>query len=237
MPNNAKTPALVKNRLLNFLPTDESEFLRKYLKAVAFEPGDVLFHSGDVIRRVYFPNGGMISLLSVTQSGQTVEIGYTSREGMVGVPLILGRREMPYEAVAQTASSGFSMEAKDLIEQFQKFKHLNAALLRYVSALLKQLAQSGVCNNFHTIEARLCRWMMVMLDHTDRDVLMLTQEFIAYILGVQRTSVGMVAGNLQSAGIIRYRRGKIEIVDRDKLAAAACECYWIVKNEYETFLK
>lgn len=237
MPNNAKTPILVKNRLLAALPPEEFELFRKYLKAVSFEPGDVLFHTNDSIRRVYFPSDGMISLLSVTQSGQTVEIGYVAREGMVGVPLILGRTEMPYQATAQTHSSGFSMEAKDLIEYFQRYKSFNAALLRYVSILLKQLAQSGVCNNFHTIEARLCRWMMVMLDNSDSDVLMLTQEFIAYILGVQRTSVGMIAGNLQSAGIIRYRRGRIEIIDREKLAAAACECYRVIKNEYDSFLK
>lgn len=237
MPNNAKTPILVRNRLLSALPPDEYEFLRKYLKAVSFEPGDVLFHTGDVIRRVYFPNDGMISLLSVTESGQTVEIGYAAREGMIGVPLILGRKEMLYQATAQTPSSGFSMEARNIVDAFQRCKVFNTACLRYVSALLKQIAQSSVCNNFHTIEARFCRWMMTMLDYSDSDVLMLTQEFIAYILGVQRTSIGMIAGNLQSAGIIRYRRGKIEIVDREKLAATACECYRIVKNEYENFLE
>ena len=237
MPDTPKMSVLVKNRLLAALPPAEYGLLKPLLKPVSFASGDILFHAGDPIRRVYFPNNGMISLLSVTHSGQTVEVGFTGEEGVVGLPLLLGRDEMPYQAMAQTPSEGFSVEAADIIGQFRRGGALHDVLLRYVFALIKQLMQTGLCHNFHNIEARLCRWLMIMLERSDTDYLTLTQEFIAHMLGVQRTSVAMIAGTLQAEGIIRYSRGRIEIIDREKLAATACECYLIVKDEFDNFLK
>lgn len=226
-----------KNRLLVVLPPDIFKNMLPHFEAVSFVPGDILFQSGDKIRHVYFPLNGMISLLSVTEQGQTIEIGYTSHEGMIGLPIVLGRKEMPYQAMAQANTDCLRIEAKYAVEHFCRGGEFHDVLLRYVSALMKQLSQTGVCNHFHTIEARLCRWLLVMFGHSDSNVLNLTQEFLSHMLGVQRTSVGLVAGTLQSAGIIRYSRGKIELLDRKKMEAWACECYFIVKDEYDHFLE
>lgn len=226
----------IKNRLLATLPAEIYESLFPHFEKVSFVPGDILFQSGDKIRHVYFPGNGMISLLSVTEQGQTVEIGYTSYEGMVGLPIVLGRDEMPYQAMAQAKTDCLRIEARIIVSYFCHGDRFHDVLLRYVSALMKQLSQTGVCNHFHSIEARLCRWLLVMFEHSDSNILYITQEFLSHMLGVQRTSVGLVAGTLQSAGIIRYSRGRIELLDSDKMKAWACECYFIVKDEYDHFL-
>ncbi|MGI8495528.1 MAG: Crp/Fnr family transcriptional regulator [Pyrinomonadaceae bacterium] len=226
----------IKNRLLAALPVETYESLLPHFEEFSFVPGDILFQAGDKIRHVYFPGKGMISLLSVTEQGQAIELGYSSREGMVGLPIILGRDEMPYQAMAQADTDCLRIDSRIIVSYFRRGEMFQDVLLRYVSALMKQISQTGVCNHFHTIEARLCRWLLVMFEHSDTNILRLTQEFFSHMLGVQRTSVGLVAGTLQSAGIIRYSRGKIELLDRNKMKAWACECYFIVKKEYDHFL-
>lgn len=230
------TSMQIKNRLLAALPVETYESLVPHFEEFSFVPGDILFQAGDKIRHVYFPGKGMISLLSVTEQGQTIELGYTSHEGMVGLPIVLGRDEMPYQAMAQADTDCLRIDSKIIVSCFRRGELFHDVLLRYVSALMKQISQTGVCNHFHTIEARLCRWLLVMFEHSDTTILHLTQEFLSHMLGVQRTSVGLVAGTLQSAGIIRYSRGKIELLDRNKMKAWACECYFIVKDEYDHFL-
>jgi CRP-like cAMP-binding protein len=225
----------VQNRLLSALPAEEFDFLKPHLEALSLSRGDIIFQAGDAIRHVYFPNNGMVSLLSVTEEGQTVEIGFTGFEGMVGLPILLSRNEMPYQAMVQVAADCFRVEAKTILKLFGRCGTFHDVVLRYMYVMLRQVSQTCVCNHFHTIEARLCRWLTVMHEHSRNGHLSLTQEFLSNMLGVQRTSIGMIANTLQNDGIIRYSRGKIEIVDYERLKQCACECFFIIKKEYEEF--
>jgi CRP-like cAMP-binding protein len=232
--SNSRLP--LQNRLLSVLPAEEANFLKSYLEPVALTPGTILYQAGDAIGHAYFPNGGMVSLLSITEQGHTVEVGYTGFEGMVGVPLLLGKNEMPYQALVQVGAEGFRVEAKIVLQLFDRGGAFHDAVLRYVYVILKQISQTCVCNHFHTIEARLCRWLTVMCERSGNRHLTLTQEFLAHMLGVQRTSVGLIAHSLQQKGIISYRRGRVEIVDFERLRQCACECFFIVRDEHEKFL-
>lgn len=236
MSNTLDTRHLLRNRLLSVLPTEELDVLKSHLEPITFARGDILFQAGDSIRHVYFPNNGMISLLSVTEQGQTVEVGFTGVEGIVGLPIVLGRDEMAYQAMAQVAADCFRIETGPALKLFKQCGVFHDVVLRFGYVILKQISQTCVCNHFHTIEARLCRWLTVMGERSNNNHLSLTQEFLSHMLGVQRTSVGMIANNMQNNGLIRYSRGKVEIVDIERLRQSACECYFIVKDEYEKFL-
>lgn len=237
MSNMSNTSLLLENRLLKILPAQEFDFLKPHLETLTFLPGDLLFQAGDKIRYVYFPLNGMVSLLSVTEQGNTVEVGFTSNEGMVGVPIILMQNEMPYQAMVQVAAKCCRIEAKYISELFKRGGRFQETSLQYVYLILKQVSQTCICNHFHTIEARLCRWLSVMAERSEESHLSLTQEFLAQMLGVQRTSVGMIANVLQNRGVIKYSRGKIEIKDMDALKGSVCECYHVVKSDYDNFLK
>jgi CRP-like cAMP-binding protein len=237
MSNTLNSRQLVRNRLLSVLPAEEIDSLKSNLELLSLVPGDVLYQAGDKIRHVYFPNTGMVSLLSVTEQGQTVEVGYTGFEGMIGLPCILGQGEMAYQAMVQAPADCFRVDARLVHALFKKNGTFHDVVLRYVYVVLKQISQTCVCNHFHTIEARLCRWLTVMCERSNNKHLSLTQEFLSHMLGVQRTSVGLIANSMQASGIIRYSRGKIEIVDFERLKQSACECYQIVKEEYDKFLK
>jgi CRP-like cAMP-binding protein len=236
MSNTANFRLTLNNRLLSVLPAGEIDFLTPHLEPVSFTPGDMLFQAGDSIRHVYFPNNGMVSLLSVTEAGQTVEVGFTGYEGMVGLPILLGRNDMPYQAMVQVKADGFRVESKVILDLFNQCGTFHKIALRYFYVVFKQISQTCVCNHFHTIEARLCRWLSVMCERSNNQHLSLTQEFLSHMLGVQRTSIGMIANTLQNAGVIRYRRGKIEITDYERLKNSACECFSIVRDEQEKFL-
>jgi CRP-like cAMP-binding protein len=226
----------LKNRLLSALPAEEMDFLKSNLEPVTISSGSIIFQQGDPIHYIYFPNNGMISLLSVTEQGQTVEVGYTGFEGMVGLPILLGRNEMPYQAMVQVASECLRVDSKLIVDLFNRGGVFNHIVLRLLFVILKQASQICVCNHFHTIEARLCRWLTIMHERSRNGHLSLTQEFLSQMLGVQRTSIGMIAKSLQNAGIIRYSRGKIEITDYERLKQNACECFFIIKDEQEKFL-
>lgn len=236
MLDTAPKTLAIGNKILSTLPKEEFELIQPHLKTCFFKLGQIIYNEGDSINNVYFPKYGMISLLSMTQDGHTVEIGYTSEEGMLGLPIILGRNEMPYQAMAQSKVECFFVEAEVIIKLFGELKVFHDVTLRYVFALMKQLSQTGVCNNFHKIETRLCRWLLIMRENSKSDIMHLTQEFLSHMLGVQRTSIGFVAGALQNAGIIRYTRGKLEILDIERLRDCACECYFIVEDEYNRYL-
>lgn len=236
MLDSVHTLATVNNKLLSALPRAEFELVQPYLKTCSFRLGQIIYQEGDTIGNVYFPKYGMISLLSMTEDGHTVEVAYTSDEGIVGLPIFLGRNEMPYQAMAQSKVECLYVESEVIVKLFKELPIFNQATLRYVFALMKQLSQTGVCNHFHTIETRLCRWLLIMRKNSNSDIMQLTQEFLSHMLGVQRTSIGFVAGALQMAGIIRYSRGKLEILDLERLEQCACECYHIVEEEYEKYL-
>lgn len=221
------------NRLLSALPENELDILRPHFELVNLKLGTVLAEPGDIVRTCYFPLKGMISLLSVTEQGQTVEVGYTGREGMIGLVALLGKNEILYQWMAQANTDALAVDAEIVHDLFNRDSAFHNLLLRYVYALLKQISQTCVCNHFHTIEARLCRWLAVISERSNSERLSLTQEFLAHMLGVQRTSIGLIANSLQQAGIIRYSRGVVDILDGDRLRKAACECYFIVNGEYE----
>lgn len=226
----------VHNSLLTLLPPDEMAVLQPYLEPVSLVAGTLIAQAGDHLTRCYFPNSGMVSLLSVTEQGQTVEVGYTGFEGMVGLSVILGQAEIPYQALVQAKVEGFVADAKIVKKLFDQGGVFQKRALGYTHLIIKQIAQTSICNHFHTIEARLCRWLMVMCERAENCNLVLTQEFLAHMLGVQRTSIGLVATGLQAKGILRYSRGKIEILDVDHLRRLACECYDIVQDALEKFV-
>ena len=226
----------IHNRLLSVLPPTDFSAIRPHLDAVSFEPGTMLARAGDSVRTCYFPNNGMVSLLCVTEQGRSVEAGFAGFEGMIGISVVLGKNEMPYDALVQAPTEGFTAEARVVLDLFNRRGVFHDAVLRFAYVILRQMSQTCVCNHFHTIEARLCRWLTVMCERSGNHRLRVTQEFLAHMLGVQRTSIGLIANSLQRTGSIRYTRGNVEIVDLERLRASACDCYRIVKEEYRNFL-
>lgn len=225
-----------RNKLLSSLPVEEIDFLKTHLELIEFSTGDIIFQAGDAIDYVYFPLNGMISLLSVTEQGQTIEVGFVGWEGLIGLPVLLGKNEIPYQALTQAPTQCLRVKSRIAVQLFKRQGMFHDVVLRYFYVILKQISQTCVCNHFHKIEARLCRWLTVMSERSGNKHLILTQEFLSHMLGVQRTSIGMIAASLQSKGIIRYNRGKMEILDFEKLKSSACVCYEIVKEEHEKFI-
>ena len=225
-----------QNRLLSVLPEGEFEYLAPHLEPVSFPRGTAISQAGDNLTRCYFPTDGMISLLSVTEQGHAVEVGFIGSEGMVGLPIILGQNEMPYQALVQVKSDCLGVDSKYVRELFDQGGVFHDIALRYLYVIIRQVGQTCVCNHFHTIEARLCRWLTVMGERSNTNHLILTQEFLAHMLGVQRTSIGLIANSLQQKGVIRYSRGKVEILQPDELKKLSCECYSVVHDEYQKFL-
>jgi CRP-like cAMP-binding protein len=225
----------IHNRLLSVLPPDEFALLQPHLKDVTFDPGTMLARAGDSISTCFFPNSGMVSLLCTTEDGHSIEAGFAGFEGMIGVAVLLGKNEMPYDALVQAPTTGFTAPAQVVLELFGRGGIFHDVALRFAYVVLKQMSQTCICNHFHTIEARLCRWLTVMCERTNDRHLKVTQEFLAHMLGVQRTSIGMVANSLQRTGAIRYARGKVEIIDLERLRSSACSCYRIVRDANEEF--
>jgi CRP-like cAMP-binding protein len=224
------------NRILAALPQDELSRLAIHLECVHLEKGEVVYITGDRIRHAYFPVGGLFSLLSTTETGSTVEIAMVGNEGMVGLPVILKNGTTPYEVSVQIATDAFRIKAEVLEEEFRKGGALQELVLRYLNVLIGQVSQLTLCNRFHTLELALSRWLLTAQDRANTDSLNLTQEMISQALGVPRTGVTMAAGALQRAGLIRYSRGKIVILDRPKLQANSCECYRIISDQVHHFL-
>lgn len=220
-----------KNRLLSLLPKEEYARLLSNLQPIHLRKGEVLYHPGDVVRYCYFPLSGMISLLSTTEDYKTVEVSAVGNEGLVGVPAILQMSVTPYEVMVQIEANAMRIRADALKAQFNGGGKLHHLLLRYTHALLCQIAQSAVCNRFHTVEQRICRRLLISRDCVQSDVFPLTQESISHMLGTPRTNVSMTAHSLQEQGAIRYKRGIITIAERKVLEETACSCYRIVKNQ------
>jgi len=235
--HDSSNPALeTNNRLLSVLPRDEFEFIRPYLEPAALKLGTTLAQLGDSLDSCFFPNSGMISLLSVTEYGTACEVGYVGFEGMIGLSPLLGKNEMPYQALVQANCTGFRVRTTIAEQLFKQNGAFHDAVLRFAYVVLRQVTQTCTCNHFHNLHSRLCRWLSVMSERSGNKNLALTHEFLAHMLGVQRTSLGLIANSMQKDGLIRYRRGKVEIIDFERLRASACECFGIVKREYEEFL-
>jgi len=226
----------VENRLLAALPRDEYGRLLPQLQQVAFDLGEVVYEFGGHLDYVYFPTTAIVSLLYTMENGASAEMGLTGNDGVVGIALFMGGGTMPNRAVVQSAGGAIRMKAKALQDEFArggKFQHL---LLRYTQALITQISQTAVCNRLHSVEQQLCRWLLLSHDRVNADELIMTQELIADMLGVRREGVTVAAGRLQDSGAISYVRGHIKIVDRKKLEATVCECYRVVKDEFDRLL-
>jgi CRP-like cAMP-binding protein len=203
---------------------------------VRLPAGRVLCEAGGGIRHLYFLKGGMASLLSLTEDGHSVEVGMIGNEGVVGLPAVLGIDTAPYRVVMQLPANALRIKADALRAEFNRGGRLQKLLLHYTHTLLTQIAQSAACNRYHTMKARLCRWLLVSRDRAHTDTLQLTQEFLSQMIGAPRTRVTLVARDLQRAGLIRYSRGQITILDKRGLEAKSCECYRIVKEQISHFL-
>ena len=224
------------NRLLACLPREDYERVLPHLSPVSFALGEVVYESGARMDHIYFPTTAIISLLYMMENGTSAEMGIAGKEGVVGVALFMGGGTMPNRAVVQSAGAAVRMRARVLQEEFARGGAFQRLLLRYTQALLTQMSQTAVCNRLHAIEQQLCRWLLLSHDRLNSDELVMTQELIANMLGVRREGVTAAAGRLQEQGLISYVRGRIQILDRAGLEAAVCECYGVVKDEYDRLL-
>jgi CRP-like cAMP-binding protein len=225
----------LQNHLLAALPPTEWQRWLPQLEAVAMPLGFVLYESGSTLSHVYFPTTALVSLLYVMENGASAEIAIVGNEGLVGISLFMGGESTPSRAVVQSAGDGFRLRAQTIREDFNRSPVLHL-LLRYTQALITQMAQTAVCNRHHSLDQQLCRWLLLSLDRLQGNELVMTQELIANMLGVRREGVTEGALKLQSAGLIRYARGHIVILDRHGLEKRTCECYAVVKKEYDRLL-
>ena len=225
----------LQNQLLAALPGAELQRWLPQLKPVALPLGMVLYEPGSTQSHVYFPTTAIISLLYIIESGASAEIAVVGHEGLVGVSLITGGVSTPSRAVVQSAGTGFRLRGQAVNDQMGHAP-VRAILLRYTQALLTQISQTAVCNRHHTLDQQLCRWLLLSLDRLEGNELIMTQELIANMLGVRREGVTEGALKLQAAGLIRYARGHIVVLDREGLERRTCECYAVVKKEYERLL-
>jgi CRP-like cAMP-binding protein len=225
-----------QNLLLAALPNADYERLLPHLEQVPLELGRALYESGSHQGYVYFPTTSIVSLLYVMEDGSSAEIAIVGKEGVVGIALFMGGESTPSRAVVQSAGYGYRLRPGVLISEFGQGGHLQHLLLRYTQALITQMAQTAVCNRHHAVEKQLCRWLLLSLDRLASNELIMTQELIANMLGVRREGVTEAAGHLQTAGLIHYSRGRITVLDRPKLEARVCECYAVVKREYDRLL-
>ena len=231
-----KVPDPKRNHLLAALPEAESERWLSKLEWVAMPLGNVLYESGKTLSHVYFPTTAIVSLLYVMENGASAEIAVVGNEGIVGVSLFMGGGSTPSRAVVQSAGEGFRLSANALKVEFNLAGLVQRLLLRYTQALITQMAQTAVCNRHHSLDQQLCRWLLLSLDRLQGNELVMTQELIANMLGVRRESVTECAVKLQDAGLIRYTRGRITVLDRPGLERRTCECYAVVKKEYDRLL-
>ena len=226
-----------QNRLLAVLPADVFNRLRPDLKLTAMPLGKVIYESGAELKDVYFPAPGcIVSMLYVMEDGASAEIAVVGEEGMVGIALFMGGGTTPSRALVQSAGQAFRLKGEALKREFDRHTGLQHVLLRFTQALITQMSQTAVCNRHHSLEQQLCRWLLLSLDRLPGNELTMTQELIANMLGVRREGVTEAAGKLQAAGLIQYSRGHITILDRPGLEAKVCECYAVVKNEYDRLL-
>ena len=225
-----------QNHLLAALPAEEYDRVLSQLELVAMPLGWAVYEAGGPQGYVYFPTTSIVSLLYVMQNGASAEIAVTGNDGLVGIALFMGGESTASRAVVQSAGYGYRFKAAALKTEFVLGGPLQHLALRYTQALITQMAQTAVCNRHHALEQQLCRWLLLSLDRLTSNKLEMTQELIANMLGVRREGVTEAAGKLQDAGIIKYVRGRITVLDRSQLEARVCECYAVVKTEMDRLL-
>jgi CRP-like cAMP-binding protein len=225
-----------KNHLLAALTGQEWHRLQPLLEEVELPLGHVLYEPGTTMTHMYFPTTAIISLLYVMENGASAEIAVVGNDGLVPVAMFMGGGSTPSRAVVQSAGHGFRLNAKDLKKEFERGGAVLHLLLRYTQALITKMSQTAVCNRHHALDQQLCRWLLLSLDRLEGPDLVMTQELIANMLGVRREGVTESASKLQNAGLIRYARGRITVLDRLGLEQRSCECYGVVKKEYDRLL-
>jgi CRP-like cAMP-binding protein len=229
-------PNPLQNHLLAALPEEEYKILLSHLEFIPMTLGEVLYESGDKLRYAYFPTTCIVSKLYVMENGASAEIAVVGNEGVIGVALFMGGKTMPNRAVVQSAGYAYRLLEQRFMQEFNRYNVLHHVLLRYTLALMTQTAQTAVCNRHHSIDQQLCRWLLLSLDRLSSNELVMTQELIANMLGVRREGVTEAAGKLQRAGLIHYCRGHITVLDRAGLELRVCECYQVVKTEFNRLL-
>ena len=223
------------NRILAGLPRKEYARILPSLVRVTLKSGQVLYEPGGIMQTAYFLETAVVSVLSLAEDGTSLEVSVVGDEGMIGVPIVLGSRGLPYKTIVQGSGDAWRMKAEALRKEFYLCGPLHKLILHYLHTVIVHLSQSSACNRFHTVQQRLCRWLLTSQDRGGSNEIESTQEFLSQILGVNRGSASQAAGALQRAGLIRYRRGRITILDRAGLEATACECYRIVRAEVTRF--
>jgi CRP-like cAMP-binding protein len=235
-PTLTEIPSPKQNRLLAALPTADYERLLPNLELESLSLGGVVYESGGKLNYVYFPTNSIISLLYLMDDGASAEIAVTGNDGLVGIALFMGGESTPSRGIVQSAGNSYRVKASVMKREFERGGALQHLALRYTQALITQMAQTAVCNRHHSVEQQLCRWLLLSLDRLPSNELAMTQELIANMLGVRREGVTEAAGNLQKAGLITYRRGHITVLNRPRLEKHVCECYAVVKKEYDRLL-
>jgi CRP-like cAMP-binding protein len=225
-----------KNRLLTALPRHEYARLRPHLEKVSLPLKEILYEANGPIPHVFFPLFGVVSLVIIAEGGFTLELGTIGNEGMVGTPVFLGSESSPTRAISQVPGEALRMETKFFQKEMERGSRLFGLVQRYTQAMINQISQSTVCNHRHSVEKRMCRWLLMSHDRVGTDEFQLTQEFLAQMLGVRRPTVTAVAGILQKAGLISYHRGRMTVLDRKRLEATSCECYEVVAKELDRLL-
>lgn len=224
------------NNLLNALPSDEYERIFPYLELIEMPLGSVLYESGEKLHHVHFPMDCIVSLLYVMEDGSSAEIAVVGFEGAIGLALFMGGQTMPNRAVVQSAGFSYRIRSNLFMQEFDRHGEMLHIMLKYTQALITQMAQTAVCNRHHSVDQQLCRWLLLSLDRLPSNELIMTQELIANMLGVRREGVTEAAGRLRDAGLIQYNRGHIIVLDRKGLEARVCECYQVVRSEFDRLL-
>ena len=225
-----------QNHLLDALPAADYARLLPHLELIPMPLGWAVYEAGGQMRYLYFPTTSIVSLLYVLENGASAEIAITGNEGLVGISLFMGGESTPSRAVVQSKGNGYRLRASVLKTEFALGGRLQYLALRYTQALITQMAQTAVCNRHHTLDQQLCRWLLLSLDRLPGNELLMTQELISNMLGVRREGVTAAAGKLQADGLVKYSRGHIVVLDRPKLEKRVCECYAVVKKEFDRLL-
>jgi CRP-like cAMP-binding protein len=226
----------MKNRLLSALLIDEYNRLRPGLEPIDLPQGKILYDPYETIQYIYFPNTAIVSLLAIAKDGTSVEVGLIGYEGLAGLASILGRGKTPYRALVQVAGDGMRVRAEIFNREFKRSGAISELVMRYTAALIVQISQMAFCNRFHRLEERLCHWLLSTHDRTSSNILPYTQELLAQMLGANRPDITKAIRKIEERRLVNQSRGQIAIMDRPGLEDASCECYRIIKNEFDEFL-
>ncbi len=235
MPKANRAGNLSKNFILDSLPPEDFETLQPFMQSIRLTPEELIYRPGEREEYLYFPTTAMLSWIATTSEGERIEVGVVGWEGFIGFPELMGHEVAPFLVEAELPGDVIRIKAEKFKQLFERVGSLQSLLFRYAYTQLAQLAQSSVCNRFHTVEERMNRWLLMAHDRCDGNELPLTQEILAGMIGARRPAVNIVLGNLQKSGLIRAERGKITIVDREEMESSGCECYHVIRSAFDRF--